>query len=195
VASHSGGRKTTSNAIEKAAQLVRALSTADVPQDTTADFPLPPKLTVTTIHGGQSYSITPDLCTLTIDIRTTPTFDNDDARQLLELRTAHIDQAWPDTQATRIETDNTWSAYALPTDSPLRTAILDAAKSAGLSLEPKVAGPSNIGNYLAGLGIPATAGFGVGYQGLHATNERIRLTTIPLVHTVYRTALGHLLRT
>nr|WP_322778752.1 hypothetical protein [Frankia sp. Cas4] len=30
------------------------------------------------------------------------------------------------------------------------------------------AGPSNIGNYLAGLGIPATAGFGVAYEGMHA---------------------------
>ena len=53
----------------------------------------------------------------------------------------------------------------------------------------KVAGPSNIGNYLAGLGIPATAGFGVDYQGLHGTDERVRLASIPAVQAAYHQAL------
>ena len=52
----------------------------------------------------------------------------------------------------------------------------------------KIAGPSNIGNYLAGLGIPATAGFGVDYEGLHGTNERIRLDSIPPVQAAYHQA-------
>jgi len=58
---------------------------------------------------------------------------------------------------------------------------------------PKVAGPSNIGNYLAGLGIPATAGFGVDYRGLHGTDERIRLDSIPVVQAAYHQALLTLL--
>ena len=50
---------------------------------------------------------------------------------------------------------------------------------------------ANIGNYLAGPGIPATAGFGVTYTGLHGTDERIRLDTIPTVQAVYHaTALA-----
>ncbi len=57
----------------------------------------------------------------------------------------------------------------------------------------KVAGPSNIGNYFAGLGIPATAGFGVDYKNLHGTNERIRLDSIPAVQTAYHQALLALL--
>lgn len=52
---------------------------------------------------------------------------------------------------------------------------------------------SNIGNYLAGLNIPATAGFGVAYEGLHATNERIRLDTIPIVQATYHAAILNLL--
>ena len=36
--------------------------------------------------------------------------------------------------------------------------------------------PSSIGNYLAGRGIPAIAGFGVNYKGLHGTDEWIRLS-------------------
>jgi succinyl-diaminopimelate desuccinylase len=54
--------------------------------------------------------------------------------------------------------------------------------------------PSNIGNYLAGLGIPATAGFGVDHVGLHATDERIRLDTIPAVQAVYHAAMLALLQ-
>ncbi|HEY2765165.1 MAG TPA: hypothetical protein VGJ13_14335 [Pseudonocardiaceae bacterium] len=46
---------------------------------------------------------------------------------------------------------------------------------------------------LAGLGIPATAGFGVDYSGLHATDERIRLDTIPTVQAVYHSTVLTLL--
>ncbi|WP_322755695.1 hypothetical protein [Frankia sp. Cas3] len=56
------------------------------------------------------------------------------------------------------------------------------------------AGPSNIGNYLAGLGIPATAGFGVAYEGMHAADERIRRDSIPAVQAAYHAAVLTLLR-
>ena len=57
----------------------------------------------------------------------------------------------------------------------------------------KVAGPSNIGNYLATLGIEATAGFGVNYRNLHGTDECIELATIPLVQATYHKAVSELL--
>jgi succinyl-diaminopimelate desuccinylase len=57
----------------------------------------------------------------------------------------------------------------------------------------KVAGPSNIGNYLATLGIEATAGFGVGYRNLHGTDECIELATIPQVQATYHKAILELL--
>ncbi|HTR95251.1 MAG TPA: hypothetical protein VMI73_26260 [Trebonia sp.] len=57
----------------------------------------------------------------------------------------------------------------------------------------KVTGPSNIGNYPARLGIPATAGFGVEYTGLYGTDERIRLDSIPAVQAAYHQALLTLL--
>ena len=50
------------NAIEKAAEIVQRLATAELSARTTAKFPLPPKLTVTAIRGGEGYSITPDRC-------------------------------------------------------------------------------------------------------------------------------------
>jgi succinyl-diaminopimelate desuccinylase len=193
VASHSGGSKTTPSAIEKAAHLIRVLSTAELPDGASPEFPLPSKLTVTAIEGGEGYSLTPDLCTLNVDIRTTPTYDDDAANRLLEHLVADVDDAWSGTRPTFIQVDTHWPAYALAEDSPLRTALLDAAKTAGVEVEAKIAGPSNIGNYLAGLGIPATAGFGVGYVGLHGTDERARLDTMPTVQAVYHNAVLRLM--
>lgn len=193
VASHSGGSNTTPNAINKAADLVRALSAMQLPDPISPDFPLSGKVTVTAIEGGQGYSVTPDLCTLNVDIRTTPAFDGDAARDLLEHLVGGVDAAWPDTRPTLIQVDTRWPAYALPSESRLRAALLDAATTTGVDLQAKIAGPSNIGNYLAGLGIPATAGFGVAYAGLHGTDERIRVDTIPTVQAVYHSAVLYLL--
>jgi succinyl-diaminopimelate desuccinylase len=192
VSSHSGGSKTTPGAIDKAAHLIHELRAAELPAPE-GDFPLPGKLTVTAITAGQGYSVTPDLCTLNIDIRTTPAFDDTAAAELLAATTAHVDRSWPDTPPTRIHAHTRWPAYALPPDSPLRSALLNAARAHHQLPEPKIAGPSNIGNYLAGLGISATAGFGVDYTGLHATDERFRTDTVPTVQAIYHTALATLL--
>lgn len=103
----------------------------------------------------------PDLCTFNVDIRLTPALDDTAAATLLRATAASADAAWPGTPPTDIEITTRWPPYALPDGSPLRGALLDAAARVGLAPAAKVAGPSNIGNYLAGLGIPATAGFGV----------------------------------
>ena len=192
IASHSGGSRSSQNAIDKAAHLIRELAAAELP-DGASDFPLPGKVTVTAIDGGQGYSVTPDLCTLNIDIRTTPTFDDTAASALLNHVIARVDQHWPGTRPTLMQLTTRWPAYALPADSRLRTTLLDTAHAFGVDVEPKIAGPSNIGNYLAGLGIPATAGFGVTYTGLHATDERIQLDTIPTTQAVYHATLLSLL--
>lgn len=92
-----------------------------------------------------------------------------------------------------MQVETRWPAYRLDETCRLRAAILEAAHALGVAVQPKIAGPSNIGNYLAGLGIPATAGFGVTYQGLHSTDERIRLDTIPTVQAVYHAAVHTLL--
>ena len=97
------------------------------------------------------------------------------------------------TPPTSVEITTRWPPYALPHGSPLRDALLRGATRAGLAPVAKVAGPSNIGNYLAGLGIPAIAGFGVGYESLHGTDERIRLDSIPAVQAAYHQALLNLL--
>lgn len=178
---HSGSSKINPGAIAKAAELIQALHQTQLSGPSGPGFPMSAKLIVTAIGGGEGYSIVPDLCTINVDVRLTPAFGSDDALGLLRSAAAAIDDAWPGTRPTHTEITTQWPPYALPPGSALRDALLRAAESAGLAPTAKVAGPSNIGNYLAGLGIPATAGFGVDYQGLHGTDEGIRLDSIPQV--------------
>jgi succinyl-diaminopimelate desuccinylase len=194
LAGHSGSSRSGAGAIAKAAQLIRGLQQMPLPGPGGPAFPLPAKLTVTAVNGGEGYSMVPDLCTFNVDIRLTPALDDPAALAALQTVAAATDGAWPDTPPTHVEVTTRWPPYALPDGSPLASALLKAAGSAGLTLTTKVAGPSNIGNYLAGLGIPATAGFGVDYHGLHGTDERIRLDSIPTVQAIYHQALLTLLR-
>ncbi|SDG41584.1 succinyl-diaminopimelate desuccinylase [Sinosporangium album] len=195
VAGHSGASRTSPSAIAKAAALVSRLHQAPLPGPAGPGFPLPAKLTVTAIGGGEGYSTVPDLCTFNVDIRLTPALDDQAALNLLRSAVTALDVEWPGTQPSHVELTTRWPAFALAEQDPLRVALLAAAEEVGVPLAAKVAGPSNIGNYLAGLGIPATAGFGVDYRGLHGTDERIRLDSIPQVHAVYHRALLNLLTT
>jgi succinyl-diaminopimelate desuccinylase len=192
VSSHSGGRASSPNAVSKAAALVAALDAA-LPVSADPGFGPPPKLSITEIRGGQGYSQTPDLASVHVDLRLTPKFDETAPRALLGVRGGALDSAWPGTASTEITEVMAWPPYRLPDDHRLSTALLKAAHDVGLQTAPKVAGPSNIGNYLAGLGVPTTAGFGVDYTGLHATDERIRIDSIPPIQAAYHRAVLDLL--
>ena len=67
---HSGSSQPVSeNAIEKAIYLGQKLIELELPSEINTFFAQNPKLTVTRINGGNSYSIVPDLCSLDVDIR------------------------------------------------------------------------------------------------------------------------------
>jgi succinyl-diaminopimelate desuccinylase len=193
VSSHSGGSTATPNAISKAASLITKLSTVEFPAETGV-FPRPPKLTVTLVEGGEGYSTTPDLCTINVDVRLTPDFPCKRALTLMQDLLGQLDTDWLETPKTQIEPVMYWPAYQLPDDCLVSSSLLAAARDCGLSPKAHVAGPSNIGNYLAGFDIPATAGFGVTYKGLHATDEQIELASIEPVYGTYLQALHCLLR-
>lgn len=183
---HSGSRRTSPGAVSRAARLVRLLEDSELPGPE-GEFPLPPKLTVTSMHGGEGFSTVPDLCEVGVDIRTTPTFDARAAEALV--RTAAAELNTP----TTVTPVASWPPFRLTGHEQPAAALLDAAARAGLTVRAKTAGPSNIGNLLAAEGIPATAGFGVRYEGLHGTDERACLADLPTVHAVYRRAVLDLL--
>ena len=78
-------------------------------------------------------------------------------------------------------------------DHPLVAALRQAGLAEfGRALPTAVVGPSNIGNYLAELGVPALCGFGVHGENIHAADERVALDSIAPVYRIYRDALHRL---
>lgn len=193
-AAHSGSRsKFGLNAVSRAAVLIGRLSALRFQAAGDVVFPVPPKITVTGVRGGESFSMVPDTCTVDVDIRTTPSFDQDDARALLTSVVTQFDAEDAD-RGCEIEFIDGWPSYKLADDEPLVDALVSSATLA-LGARPRlaIAGPSNIGNYLAGIGVPATAGFGVAYRNLHAVDEAIEIASIGPVHEAYCSALERLL--
>ncbi|MGW2592373.1 M20 family metallopeptidase [Streptomyces sp. NPDC001515] len=191
---HSGSNRTVVGAVSRAAHLVRLLDTAELAgAGDGAGFPLPPKLSVTAFHGGQGFSVTPDRVDINVDIRTTTAFNAHDAEILLRRAVAELDAELPTPAPTEIVPVAVWPPFRLGEDEQPAAALLGAAAEEGLAVRAKTAGPSNIGNLLAGEGIAATAGFGVPYEGLHGIDERAHIAQLPSVYAVYRRAVLHLL--
>lgn len=195
VAAHSGGSTQRGvNAVLRAARLVDALHAQKLPA-AAGRFDKPPQLTVTSVHGGQGYTQVPDRCELTVDLRLTPRFDDDAARRLLARLIERADRGQPAELACRIDWQPGWPAYRVDPRDPMLRAMREAAHQVlGEALPCAVAGPSNIGNYLAARGIPALCGFGVRARHLHAADECMELATIAPVYRTYETALERLLR-
>jgi succinyl-diaminopimelate desuccinylase len=194
-AAHSGSsQRHGSNAVLRAARLAADLAAYPLPVTTTPDFPLPPQLTITAIAGGEGFSMVPDACSLNVDIRLTTTFTAALARRTLAQAVEVFDAAAPDERKTRIEWIPGWPAYRLDDNEPAVRALQVAACVAfGRDVPTGTAGPSNVGNYLATLGVPATSGFGVTYRNLHAPDECIEVASIEPVYGAYRSAVRSLL--
>ncbi|MEU5083063.1 MULTISPECIES: M20/M25/M40 family metallo-hydrolase [Streptomyces] len=193
-AGHSGSSKTVIGAISRAAHLVRLLDTTGLPGvDDGSQFPLPPRLSVTAFQGGQGFSVVPDRVDINVDVRTTPGFDAHDAETLIRKAVAELDAKLPAPAPTEVTPVAVWPPFRLTEDEQPAAALLGAAAAQGLTVRAKTAGPSNIGNLLAGEGIAATAGFGVPYEGLHGSDERAHLGELPTVYAVYQRAVLGLL--
>ena len=195
-AGHTGSQRAVDNgnAVEKAAELVRLICSHRTPGSVDRALGLPPKITVTKIVGGEGYSIIPDSCAIGVDVRLTTTFDEVSGKKIIEAAVEQVDEWLSSTLPTTVTFHESWPAYRLDDNAPVRVALTCATeRHLKKRLSAKVAGPSNIGNYLAKLGIDATAGLGVRYENLHGANERIELATIPKVQTIYHEAVLRLL--
>ncbi|MFE5595997.1 M20 family metallopeptidase [Streptomyces sp. NPDC056549] len=191
---HSGSNRTVTSAVSRAARLVGMLDATELPSpDAASGFPLGPKLTVTAFHGGEGFSVTPHRVDINVDVRTTPSFDARDAEALVRSAVSELDADLPAPLPTEVVEVASWPAFRLEEDEQPAAALLFAARAAGLDIRAKTAGPSNIGNLLARHGIPATAGFGVPYEGLHGIDERASLTELPDVYAIHQRAVAALL--
>lgn len=191
-AGHSGSRKQVVNAISRAARLVQLLDAVPLPE---ADdrFPLPGKLTVTSISGGSGWSVTPGRVDLNVDVRLTPALDGQAVAGLVRGVAARLDGELPPPAPTEVVEKVCWPPFQLAVEDEPAAAMFRAAGALGVGITARTAGPSNIGNLLASHDVPATAGFGVPYEGLHGTDERAHLAELPLVHALYHRAVLDLL--
>lgn len=137
-------------------------------------------------RGGEGFSTVPDLFGIKVELRLTPSFDEDSARELLRTCVERVDSKIPTPAAPRLEHE-TWPAYRLAEDEPIARALLTAAREQMDSpVEARVAGPSNIGNLRAAHRVPATCGFGVEAVNVHAVNEAARIDDVEAVFSAYR---------
>ncbi|HEY3598847.1 MAG TPA: M20 family metallopeptidase [Paraburkholderia sp.] len=201
IAAHAGGSSARGlNAAVRGAALANALHDTPLPRVDDAGFNRPAQLTVTGIQSGDGgFTAVPDRCELTVDIRLTPRFDAQHARDRIAAAVRAHDLAYPHSSANNLLTDIEWiagwPAYRVPETHPMVRALCEAARrTLGAQPSCEVAGPSNIGNYLASLAIPALCGFGPRGEQLHASDERVDLSTIAPVYQIYEDALLHLLR-
>ncbi|HEY4350118.1 MAG TPA: M20/M25/M40 family metallo-hydrolase [Paraburkholderia sp.] len=201
VAAHSGsGSSRGLNAAVRGGALANALHDMPLPHIDDKTFERQAQLTVTGIAAGDGgFTAVPDRCELNVDIRLTPRFDARHARDLIADAIRAHDIAYtaspPNKLLTDIEWIDGWPAYRVSDTHPMLNALCKAARHVFGTAPPcEVAGPSNIGNYLASLSIPALCGFGPRGEQLHATDERVELASIAPVYRIYEDALLELLR-
>ncbi len=195
-AQHAGSSQPVKDsAVTKAVLLASKLSVIALPKEADQDFYFGPKLTITAINGGSGFAQVPDLCTINVDVRLTPSFTAADARVLIKQVVDEMDGAVTNVKkACTIKEEESWPPYKVAADHPLVASFIAAASDAhGRTLTSFVCGPSNIGCYLSALEVPATCGFGVNFRGLHAADEAIEIASILPVVTSYRKLVENLL--
>ena len=191
---HSGSRyKNSENAVVKAASLVSMIDAIDFPVEQDIHFSFGPKATVTSINGGGDFTNVPNYCELAVDVRLTPNFEKTDAWALLEKLRKAVDKKHPGEKSTHLEPKGSWPSYRLEEDNYYVSLLHSAARvELGSDVKLEVTGPSNVGNYLFQKGIPATSGFGVRYEGLHADNECVELSSVPSTYRIYSRVLAEI---
>lgn len=204
-AQHAGSSQPVKDsAVTKAVLLASKLNAIALPKEADQDFYFGPKLTITAINGGSGFAQVPDLCTINVDVRLTPSFTAADARVLIKQVVDEVDGVDVNGSANgavtnakkvcTVKEEESWPPYKLAADHPLVASFIAAASDAhGRSLTSFVCGPSNIGCYLSALEVPATCGFGVNFRGLHAADEAIEIASILPVVNSYRKLVENLL--
>jgi len=140
------------------------------------------------ISGGRELSSYPDRCVLQMERRTLPGESSRVALEEVEAILGAIRRDDPDAEGTATLTFGR-DPYEIEKDHPLPGLLADAAAAAGH--EPAQVGMTfwTDAAILGAAGIPSVL-FGPGGEGLHSTEEYVRLRDVELC----RDALGNLAR-
>lgn len=178
IAAHSGSiNRRGVNAISKAARLVAALEAVAIPDE--GNFPLPPASTITRFCGGEGFSQVPDRALIGVDLRLTPDFCQNAAKEWLKAVIARFDAEQGDGLSSTLRPLESWPAYEIDASHPLVRSFRVAGERAfRVAIDTQLCGPSNIGNLLSTHNIATICGVGAHYAHLHATDERVRVSDI-----------------
>ncbi|REG81121.1 M20 family metallopeptidase [Algoriphagus antarcticus] len=184
---HSGSSsKTGINAISEMAKIIQSIKEKSLPKENNTSFGMGPKVTITEVNGGDGYNLVPDRCSCKLDFRLTPNVNKEVAERWIE-SIIYNNRLVDGIKPPQIKYRESWPAFHLPVESEFVQLFLEIAQRVfQKNIVPSVSGPSNIGNFLASRGIPALSGFGVSYDQIHATDERVHLETVMPVYEVYR---------
>ena len=98
-AAHASEADAGENAIYRACDAVDVLRDLDVPTATVLGHEMQGSLAVTELHGGDTWNVVPDRCTVTVDERTVPGDRADlGAVEAVERVSWRVDQDWPPMQ-------------------------------------------------------------------------------------------------
>lgn len=148
-------------------------------------------------EGNQKYP--PEVVSslaISVDTRTVPSFEIEQSRATLVQTSTQMESQANGILSVHVHNQEAWPAFCLDQNHSLRQAMESAiaVEQGEASIPSKVSGPSNVGNLLAKFGVPATTGYGVAFEGIHATNESIDLTTIHSTLAVYLQAMQRLMK-
>ncbi len=197
VAEHSGARKDpVDNAAVRMGDLITAFQVK--PEISASDeFPFVPKVTVVGAESGDGFSVVPSKAVIKIDVRLTPSFNREAADSFVAALVEDHDRKFkiPAERQSNVKNISSEPPFALSENSELRQAFRHSlALHSFTPVTEKICAPSNIGCYLTGLGIDATAGYGLPFSGLHAANEKVDLQELEKVYSVYKTVCQTLLK-
>lgn len=190
---HSGGDTVPRElAADKLQRLLKAVSDFNARKPLiTADFPIPPRASVTGLRtGARTHSVTASKIECLLDIRVTPAWGVAAAQSWLDKTLAKIARECGDAHPSSVSKPNTWPPYHTPHDALLpRLMESAAAKVLGAAPPLVVCGPGNIGNFLSSHGTQVLCGFGVEFRNAHGPDECAKLSTLAPVFKTYRAAV------
>ncbi len=156
------------NAIVRAARDVLALQRLTF--DRADPFLGPPTVNVTMIEGGTKNNVIPDRCTLTLDIRSTPTYTHEELTEYI---------------ARHVESDvEVYSKRLIPVATPLDARIVQACRTALPEAEPF--GSPTASDWIFLADVP-TVKIGPGESPLsHTADEHIAVAEVEQAVAVYK---------
>jgi succinyl-diaminopimelate desuccinylase len=185
---HTGARFNLGvNAIDQMIKFIQEMNQVNLPRPGKGLFPFGPRLTFSTIHGGTTINVVPDLCQAQLDVRTTPELNHSQLQKIIDRVISHLKR-----QSSDFNLDYQYlvghEAYQVKPKDPVVTTFQTAIKHT-LHLSPRLSacGPSHTGNLLAEHHIPVII-WGPRGTNVHAYNEYVDIHSLPATAEIYAQA-------